>query len=163
SEPSIVSPGTWVVVTTLGLGLWLVGVIALAALAATTRVRWWGIVGVVASALGVALLGPVVGITGLARPAIRRTAQAVQDDPNIGSTAARMQQSLLENSVGRWLILAGGALLAIGALAVVGTILGSRVLQRHDGWLMVAGVGLAIAAAALAWEFLFTVAAMVVL
>jgi hypothetical protein len=163
SEPSLVSPGTWVVVTTLGLGLWLGGVVALAALTAATRVRRWGMVAVLASALGVALLGPVVGVDGFARPAIARTARGISDDPNIGGAAGRMQHAMLSNAAGRWLIVGGGLLLAIGAVAVVVTILGSRVLQRHDGWLMLIGVGLALAAGYLAWGFLFTLAAMVML
>lgn len=163
SEPQLVSAGTWVVVTTLGLGLWLLGVVALAALVATSRARGWAIVAVVASALGVALVGPLIGVSGLARPAVTRTAQGVENDPNIADAAARMQQGMLDHAAGRWLIFAGGVLLALGALAVVFTILGSRVLQRHDAWLMLVGVGLAIVAASLAWDFLFTLGAMVVL
>lgn len=163
SEPALVSPGTWVVVTALGLGLWLVGVVALAALAAATRVRPWGYVAVVASALGVALLAPAVGIVGLARPAISRTASAIQGDERIGGIAGEMQTRLLDHTVGRWLVVGGGVLLALGALAVAGAILGSRVLQRHDGWLVLLGIGIAIVAAYLSWEFLFVLAAMVIL
>lgn len=163
TEPALVSPGTWVVVTALGLGLWLVGVVALAALIAHTRVRPWGYVAVVASALGVALLAPVVGVAGLARPAISRTALTVQGDDRIAGVASEMQDRLLDNTVGRWLVVGGGVLLTIGALAVAGAILGSRVLQRHDGWLVLLGAGIAVAAAYLSWEFLFVLAAMVVL
>ena len=61
------------------------------------------------------------------------------------------------------MLVLGAALLAIGAIAVAGTILGSRVLQRHDAWLMLMGIGIAIAAAYLSWPFLFTLAAMVAL
>ncbi|HEY7226490.1 MAG TPA: hypothetical protein VH561_23190 [Micromonosporaceae bacterium] len=163
TEPSLVSPGTWVVVTALGLGLWLVGVAALAALAATSRVRQWGSMAVVASALGVAMLGPVVGAVGFGRPAIHRTALSVENDPNIAGAAGQMQQSLLSNAAARWLLVAGVVLLAIGVVAVAVTILGSRVLQRHDGWLMLIGIGIAIVAAFLSWNFLLPLAAMVML
>src|SRR5690606_13024544 len=112
TEPALVSPGTWVVVTALGLGLWLVGVVALAALVAGTRVRPWGYVAVVASALGVALLAPVVGVVGLGRPAISRTAMTVQDDGRIVGVANEMQSRLLDHTVGRWLVVGGGVLLA---------------------------------------------------
>lgn len=163
TEPALVSPGTWVVVTAFGLGLWLVGVVALAALVAGTRVRPWGYVAVVASALGVALLAPVVGAVGLGRPAISRTATTIQDDARIVGIAGEMQSRLLDNTTGRWLTVGGGVLLAVGAFAVAGAILGSRVLQRHDGWLVLLGLAIAVVAAYLSWEFLFVLAAMVIL
>jgi hypothetical protein len=163
NEPALVSPGTWVVVTSLGLGLWLVGVVALAALVANSRVRRWGYVAVIASSLGVALIGPVIGVAGLARPAISRTANASPDDGRIAGLADEMHARLLDNTVGRWLVVGGGVLLIIGALAVAGAILGSRVLQRHDGWLVLIGLGIAVLAAYLSWGFLFVLAAMVIL
>jgi hypothetical protein len=163
SEPQLVSPGTWVVVTALGLGLWLLGVTALAALVASSPVRPWGFVAVISSSLGVALLAPVVGVVGLARPAIARTASQVENDPNIAGIAARMQEQLLDHTVGRLLLVGGGVLVVLGAVAVVATILGSRVLMRHDGWLVLLGVMLAILAASLGWAFLFTLGAMVML
>jgi hypothetical protein len=150
-------------VTALGLGVWLIGVTALAALAATSRGRTWGILSVLASAIGVALLGPVVGVAGLARPAITRTARGVENDQNIASAANRMQSALLDNTTGRFLLMGGTVMLALGAIAVVGTILGSRVLQRHDGWLIAVGVIIAIVAGFMAWSFLLTIAAMVTL
>jgi hypothetical protein len=163
TEPAVVSPGVWVVITTLGLGLWLIGVVALAALVANTRVRPWGYVAVVASALGLALLAPAIGITGLARPAITRTARQAPDDGRIAGLASEMQSRLLDNGPGRWLVIGGTVLLIIGGLAVVGTILSSRALQRHDGWLVMSGLAIAVIAALLSWEFLFVLAAMVVL
>jgi hypothetical protein len=162
TEPILVSPGTWVVVTALGLGLWLVGVVGLAALSAYTRVRPWGYVAVVASALGVALLAPVVGAVGLARPAITRVVVAA-DDARIAEAGADIHARLLDHAVGRWLLVGGGVLLAVGAFAVAGAILGSRVLQRHDGWLVLLGLGIAILGAYLSWEFLLVLAAMVIL
>lgn len=163
SEPSLVSPGTWLVVTAFGLGLWLIGVVALAALVASTRVRPWGYVAVVASALGVALLAPVAGAVGFGRPAISRTAQTIQDDGRIVGIAGEMHARLLDNTTGRWLTVGGGVLLAVGAFAVAGAILGSRVLQRHDGWLVLLGLAFAVIGAYLSWEFLFVLAAMVIL
>jgi hypothetical protein len=163
SEPSLVSPGTWVVITALGFGLWLIGVAALAALIAPSPARPWGFVAVIASSLGVVLLTPVVGATGLARPAITRTASSIENDQNVAGAAARMQAGLLDHTAGRWLIVGGTVLLAIGAVAVVGAIHGSRVLSRPDGWLVLAGVGLALAAAMLGWTFLLTLGAMVML
>ena len=74
-----------------------------------------------------------------------------------------MHARLLDNTVGRWLVVGGGVLLIIGALAVAGAILGSRVLQRHDGWLVLIGLGIAVLAAYLSWGFLFVLAAMVIL
>ncbi len=163
SEPALVSPGTWVVVTALGLGLWLLGLVALAALAAVSPVRPWAILAVAASTLGVALLGPVIGAVGFGRPAITRAALETPNDPAIAGAAGQMQQRLLDNTVGRSLVVAGGVLLGVGALAIVITILGSRVLQRHDGWLILAGVAIAAVGAYLSWEFLFVLAAMLIL
>lgn len=162
-EPALFSPGTWVIVTALALALWMIGVMALAALAATSRGRTWGMLAVVASAFGVALLGPVVGAAGLGRPAIARAANEVRNDTNIAAAANRMQSALLDHAVGRFLLIGGSVMLAVGAVAVVGTVLGSRVLQRHDGWLIAAGVVIAIVAAAMTWSFLLTIAAMVIL
>jgi hypothetical protein len=116
-----------------------------------------------ASALGVALLAPAVGVTGLARPAISRTAAEVQNDGQIGAAAGQMQARLLDNSAGRFLIVGGSALLLLAVLAVAGTILSSRVLSQHDAWLVLLGLALAIAAAYASVEFIFVVAAMFVL
>jgi hypothetical protein len=162
SESIIVSPGTWVVVTALGLGLWLIGVVGLAALSVYTRVRPWGYVAVAASALGVALLAPLVGAVGLARPAITRAVVAT-DDARIAEVGDDIHARLLDHAVGRSLLVGGGVLLAVGAFAVAGCILGSRVLQRHDGWLVLLGLGIAVLAVFLSWEFLLVLAGMVIL
>jgi len=162
TESIIVSPGTWVVVTSLGLGLWLIGVVGLAALSAYTRVRRWGYVAVAASALGVALLAPLVGAVGLARPAITRVVVAA-DDARIAEVGDDMHARLLDHAVGRGLLVSGGVLLAVGAFAVAGAILGSRALQRHDGWLVLLGLGIAVLAVFLSWEFLLVLAGMVIL
>jgi hypothetical protein len=149
-----------VVITTLGLGLWLIGVFALAALVAATRARPWAYLAAVTSALGVAFLGPAVGITGLARPAISSTAAANQNDPQVGAVAGQMQSRLLDNATGRWLVVGGGVLLIVAVVAVAGTILASRALTQHDGWLVLLGTGLAVVAALISFEILFVLAAM---
>jgi hypothetical protein len=158
TEPNGASPGTWLVVTLAGLGLWLTGVTGLAALVASTPVRAWGFVAVTFSIAGTVLLAPVIGVLGLARPAVSRTADAIGAD-----AAGRMQAQLLDGTVGRWLIVGGAALLAVGAIAVAGAILGARALNRLDGWLVAAAITVAVVAAYLSWEFLLTLAAMVML
>jgi hypothetical protein len=158
SETSGASPGTWLVMSLLGLGLWLAGVVALAALVAATGLRPWGIVAVLATIAGTMFVAPVLGVIGLARPAVLRTAEVIGADP-----AGSLQAQFLDGAVGRWLIVCGFALLGLGAIAVAGTILGSRVLNRIDGWLVLGAVALAALAAYLSWEFLLTLAAMVML
>jgi hypothetical protein len=158
SETSGASPGTWLMMSLLGLGLWLAGVVALAALVAATGLRPWGIVAVLATIAGTVFVAPVLGVIGLARPAVLRTAEVIGADP-----AGSLQAQFLDGAVGRWLIVCGFALLGLGAIAVAGTILGSRVLNRIDGWLVLGAVTVAALAAYLSWEFLLTLAAMVML
>jgi hypothetical protein len=43
------------------------------------------------------------------------------------------------------------------------TILASEVLNRFDGWLVLAGVGVAVVGAYLSWPFLLTLACMALL
>jgi len=162
-EPSLISPGGWVILTSFGLGLWVIGVMALAALVAPTTARRWAWPAVAVSALGVALLAPAVGVTGLARPAIRRTAAGVANDGQISTAAGQMQSQLLDNTTGRFLIVAGSALLLLGAVALAATILRSRVLTQHDAWLVLLGVAIAIAAAYASLQFLFVIAALFLL
>ncbi len=158
SETSGASPGTWLVMSLLGLGLWLAGVVALAALVATTGLRPWGTVAVLATIAGTVFVAPVLGVIGLARPAVLRTADVIGADP-----AGSLQAQFLDGAVGRWLIVCGFALLGLGAIAVAGAILGSRVLNRIDGWLVLGAVMVAAFAAYMSWEFLLTLAAMVML
>ena len=81
----------------LGLGLWLAGVVGLAALAASTAVRPWGLVAVVATIAGTVLVAPVLGSSGWpARPCCR-TAEVIGAEP-----AGSLQAQFLD---GRW---AGG-------------------------------------------------------
>ena len=55
------------------------------------------------------------------------------------------------------------ALLVVGWLALGCAVLASSVLNRVDGYLMVCGVGIAIAAAYASLQFLITISAMVLL
>jgi Amt family ammonium transporter len=158
TETSGASPGTWLVVSLLGLGLWLAGVVGLAALVASTTVRPWGIVAVLATIAGTVFVAPVLGVIGLARPAALRTADVIGAEP-----AGSLQAQFLDGHVGRWLAVGGFALLGIGAIAASGAILGSRVLNRIDGWLMLVAIAIAAGGAYLSWEFMLTLAAMVML
>jgi hypothetical protein len=90
-------------------------------------------------------------------------AQSVENDPNIAGVAGRMQDGLLNHATGRFLLVSGILLLAIGAIAVAGAIFRSRVLQRHDAALILVAVAIAVVAAFLAWPFVLTLALMVML
>jgi hypothetical protein len=158
AETSGASPGTWLVVSLFGLGLWLAGVVGLAALMAATALRTWGAVAVIATIAGTVLVAPVLGVLGLARPAVVRAADVIGAQP-----AGGLQSQFLDGTVGRWLVIVGFALLALGAIATAGAILGSRVLNRIDGWLVLGSIAVAVVAAYLSWEFLLTLAAMVML
>jgi hypothetical protein len=159
---SLVSPGTWVLFTLIGLALWAAGVTALAALAAGTRTRPWGFVAVPAAITGAVAISPAVGIAGLARPVISQATQSVQNDSRIADVASAIQTQLLSGT-GRLLLVTGGVLLAISAVAVAGAVLGSRVLSGHDAWLIIAALLLTGGAAYLSWDFLYPLAAMVLL
>jgi hypothetical protein len=163
AESNLLSPGGWVTVTALGLALWVAGVVALAALVAAMPVRRWGLVAVVTSIVGTAMLSAIVGAVGLARPAISRTANAVENDPVIAEAASSMQARVLDHTTGRVLLAGGAILLAVGALALAFAVLGSRVLNRTDAWLIMLATVVAGVAAYLSWEFLLTLAAMVML
>jgi hypothetical protein len=162
-EPGLVSPGTWLLFTVLGLGLWLAGVVAVAALVAATPMRVWGFAAVLTTIGGVVLLAPVAGIVGLARPAIHRVAVGIEGDATVAGTADAMQAQLLGHPVGQFLMVGGAALLAAGAFAVSGAVLGSRGFSRVDGWLVVLAAAMAAGAAFLGWGFVVTLATMVAL
>jgi hypothetical protein len=158
SEPSGASPGAWLAITALGFALWLIGLTGLSALLATSPGRIWSAVAVIASIAGATLLLPVIGVIGLARPAVGRTSAL------IGSDAAQsLQAQFLDGTVGRWLTICGAALLGVGGLALAGAILAADVLNRLDGWFVLIGVGVAFAGAYLSWEFLLTIAGMALL
>jgi hypothetical protein len=154
-EPSGASPGAWLAITALGCGLWLIGLTGISALLATSPGRIWSAVAVIASIVGATLLLPVIGVIGLARPAVGRTSGLIGTD-----AAQSLQAQFLDGTVGRWLTIGGGTLLGVGAVALAGAILAADVLNRLDGWFVLIGVGVAAAGAYLSWEFLLTIAGM---
>jgi hypothetical protein len=158
NEPTGASPGTWLVVTLAGLGLWLFGVIGMTALFAATPGRPWSVAAMVSTLVAMVLLLPVVGVVGLARPAVTRTARS------IGGDAARdLEARFLDGSVARSLAFGGLVLLGVGVLALGLALLASEVMNRLDGWLMGAGVAVAAIAGFVSWDFLLALAAMVFL
>ena len=74
-----------------------------------------------------------------------------------------MHSRVLDHTTGRVLLAGGAILLAVGALALAFAVLGSRVLNRTDAWLIMLATVVAGVAAYLSWEFLLTLAAMVML
>jgi hypothetical protein len=158
AEPAGASPGTWLVVTLGGLILGLIGVLCLTVLVAATPGRAAGIVAVVLVLIGSLLLAPVLGVLGLARPAGTRMEGRIG-----GEAAAELDARFLDHPLGRWLGFGGLIMLGAGWLAVAVAVLASRLLNRVDGYLVVCAVAIGAAAAYLNWQFLITVAAMVLL
>jgi hypothetical protein len=153
AEPHGASPGTWLLVTVLGLTLWAVGLVAVTALAVSTPGRPWAVASLLLGLSGALALAPMLGVLGVARPAVSRST-----DP-----ALAIDAQLFEGSVGRWLTVGGLLLLALSTVALAMTILASEVLNRFDGWLVLGGVGVAVIGAYLSWEFMLTLACMALL
>ncbi len=143
-----------------GLWLTLLGAIGLAALLATTAVRRWSLASVVLLFSGTILLGPVLGLAAVARPQVARLRAANQIAPD---AAANLDGGLVDGSLGRWLAVGGLALLAFGWFALGCGVIGSGVLSRADGFLVLLAVAVGVAAAYLSWEFLLVIASMIVL
>jgi hypothetical protein len=157
-EPSGQSPGTWLVVSLIGLLLGAAGVTGLVALLSPTAARRWSLAALVGVAAGTVLVAPVLGVVALARPAVSRLAG--QLPPGI---TANLEYRFFDNAVSRWLAVGGFALLAAGWFALGCAVLASNVLNRIDGYLILAAVGVAVVSAYLSWQFLTVVAAMVLL
>jgi hypothetical protein len=158
SEPSGTSPGTWLVVTMLGLLLGLVGVMALTALLTATPGRRWALVALLAVLPGTVLLAPVLGIIGVARPSVLRLASQMES-----GVAASLQGGFMDSVVSRWLGVGGLVLLAVGWFALGCAVLASGVLNRVDGFLLLVTVALAVLGAYLTSELLIVFASMVLL
>jgi Amt family ammonium transporter len=158
AEPAGVSPGTWLVVTVLGLILGLAGVLAMTALLSATPGRRWSLAALVSVLTGTVLLAPVLGVIAVARPSVTRMVGRLGQD-----TAADLELRFFDNALSRWLGVGGLALLVVGWLALGCAVLASGVLNRVDGYLMLCGVGIAIAAAYASLQFLITISAMVLL
>jgi hypothetical protein len=152
-EPHGASPGTWLLVTILGLVLWTVGLVAVTALAISTPGRPWALASLLLGLVGALVLAPMIGLIGIARPAVSRST-----DP-----ALAIDAQLFDGSVGRALTVGGFLLLALSGVALAMTILASEVLNRFDGWLVLGGVGVAVVGAYLSWPFVLTLACMALL
>jgi Amt family ammonium transporter len=158
AEPAGESPGTWLVVTVFGLILGLAGVLAMTALLSATPGRSWSVGALVLVLTGTVLLAPVLGVLALARPSVTRLAGRLGPD-----TAADLDNRFLDNAVSRWLGVGGLALLAAGWLSFGCAVLASGVLSRVDGYLVLCAVTVAVLAAYVSWQFLITVAAVILL
>lgn len=143
NPPAGASPGSWLVLTALGLALALLGAVALAALLVPTAARPWVLVGLVLAIVGTVLVGPTLGVMGLARPAVDR----------LGVSPA-FEADLAHGPVLRWLGVGGLVLLGAGWILIGVGVLAGRVLSRVDGYLVLAAVGLAVVAALVATPLL---------
>ncbi len=151
--PAGASPGAWLMLTAFGLGLALVGAIALTTLVIATPGRGWALTGLVLAVLGTVLSAPALGVIGLARPA----AEHLGDKP-----AAAFEADLAGGTVMRWLGVGGLLLLAAGWALLACAILASRVLNRGDGYLLLAAVAFGLAAVGLSTPLL-TISALALL
>ncbi len=152
------SLNTWLVIMLAGLWLALVGAIGLATLLAATPGRRWSLASVILLLSGTILLGPVLGLAAVARPEVARLRAA---DQIAGEAAENLDGGLVDSSLGRWLAVGGLVLVAFGWFALGCGVLGSGVLNRVDGFLVLIAVVMGVAAAYLAWEFLLVVASMI--
>jgi hypothetical protein len=157
-EPAGVSPGTWLLVTVLGLLLGLIGVIGLSALLVATRGRRWALAAVAGVVTGTVLLLPVVGVLGLARPAVSRGIV------ELGRYRAnQLDDAFLQGSVARWLSVGGLLLLGVGWIALAAATMACDLFNRLDGWLVLGSVLVAAAGTYVSLPFLRPVAALVLL
>jgi hypothetical protein len=156
--PSMVSPGTWLLVTVAGLVLALVAALGVSAVLANTRGRVLSLVGLLMSLAGTVLVAPILGVVALARTAVSRTGAEIGT-----ANGAALDARLFDNAPTRVLGLGGTALLGGGWVAVGLGVLVCRTFKRLDGSLLLAAVAVAVVASYLAWQFLLVVAAMVLL
>lgn len=151
AAPDTGSGGSWLVLTTAGLVLAVVGVVAISALLAATPGSWCAAAAVVAVITGSLLLAPVLGLVGLARPAGSRLGDGV---------AAVLEAQVFETAVTRWFGLLGLVLLGVAGIALGCAVLAAGTLNRGDGWLVFTAVALAGVSAYTGWQFLLVIAAM---
>lgn len=158
-EPGAASanPGTWLVLTVAALIFGLLGSLSVLALLTATPARGWAVASVVGLVAGTLLLAPVLGVLGLARPAVTNATARIPTE------AAALQSDLIDGQVARWFVVGGLSLLAVG-LALLGiAVLASEALTRVDGYLVLAATALAVVAAWRAWPVLLVISAMVLL
>jgi hypothetical protein len=135
--PAGVSPGSWLVLTSMGLALGLLGAVSLTTLLLATPGRLWAFAGMLSTVAGTVLAAPALGVIALARPAVGR----LGDGPR-----SAFEADLASGPVFRGLSVGGLVLLAIGWILIGYAVVGSRLLNRVDGYLVVAAVVLAAAA-----------------
>jgi len=128
----------WLLTMLASLVLALVGGVALTALLGGTPGRRWAAVALVLMLAGTVLFVPVLGLIAVARG-------AAGDADGLARTLASGGLGLLGSG---WVLMGCGVLVA-------------RILNRADGVLLVLAVGVAMASAYLSWQFLFVVAAMI--
>jgi Amt family ammonium transporter len=133
--PTGASPGSWLVLTSFGLALGLIGLIALAVLLVPTPGRGWGLAGLIVAVFGTVLAAPVLGVAGLARPAVSHLGDPV---------AAAFDADLGGGPVLRWLGIGGLVLLGVAWILVALAVIGSMVFNRMDGYLILGAVGVGL-------------------
>jgi hypothetical protein len=154
--PTGQSPGAWLVITLISLALTLVGGVALAGLLGATPGRYPATAALVAMLLGTVVFVPVLGLVGVARPAIASLPAQIRP-----AVAGNLDGRLLDGPVVRWLGTSGLVLLATGWFVMGCAVLVSGVLNRVDGALLMVGVAVAVTAGYLSWQFLLVIAAMI--
>jgi hypothetical protein len=146
-------PGVWAAFTAAGIAVVLLGTLAVSALLTATRGRRWAAFGTMSMMVGALLVAPMIGIVGIARPATSRV------EP-FGPRSNALQRDLTGSLAARGLVWLGLAFVTIGLIALAVAVIRSKMLSRADAYLFLAAGLVAVASAALGWEFLLVVAAM---
>jgi hypothetical protein len=154
--PAGQSPGAWLVTAVLSLALALVGAVALAALLSATPGRKPAAAALVSMLTGTVVFVPVLGLIGVARPAIARLPAQIRPE-----VAGSLDGRLLDGLVVRWLGIGGLVLIGAGWALMGAAVLVSGMLNRVDGLMLLLSVSVAVGSAYLDWPFLLVVAAMI--
>jgi len=142
--------GAWLVTTLASLLLGLVGAVGLAALLGGTPGRRFSAGALVFLLAGTVVFVPVLGLIGVAGPALARI-----------PTSTGAAGYIFDSTAARLLGEGGLTLLGVGWVVMGVAVLGARILNRVDGLLLVLAVCVAVASEYLSWQFLFVVAAMI--
>jgi Amt family ammonium transporter len=154
--PASSSAGTWLITMLVSLALALVGGVALTALLGATAGRQVGSAALVLMLSGTVVFVPVLGIIGVARPAIAGLPAQIRP-----AVAGDLDGRLLEGTIVRWLGIGGLSLLGAGWFLMGCAVLLAGIVNRVDGLLLMASVAVAVTAAYLSWQFLLVIAAMI--
>jgi hypothetical protein len=152
------SPGTWLLFTVAGLVCGLFGVLALTALMSESRGRLCALLGLFSAIAGTVMVAPILGVIGLARPAVTRLGNTLGP-----AVAADLDSRFFGGRVSHWLGVGGLTLLGIGCAALGLAVLLSRTLNRTDGMFLFGVVAVAGLAAFSHFQFLVVIAAMLLL